>query len=165
MPVQSTVQKTAFGWCVQRDDCNLASSCAHSTMSPSPQKAFLVDPRVSQKHVWLGMVLGEMTDGLHLPQHAKSSTTHASCRAQVSESVLVGLAREHHVSVAREPPSCSLQSRTDVQWSVKTLQHACCLVATILIFRTFPDRHCRAVEATFCFSWVAIFECIRRGVP
>ena len=38
--------------------------------------------------------------------------------AQVSESVLVVLAREHHISVAREPPSWSLPSPTDVQWSV-----------------------------------------------
>ena len=57
------------------------------------------------KHVLHGMVLGEITDGL---------------RALVSESVLVGLARELDISVEREPPSCSVASPTDVQWSVKT---------------------------------------------
>ena len=29
------------------------------------------------KHVLLGMMFGEITDGLHLPQHAKGSGTHA----------------------------------------------------------------------------------------
>ena len=91
-------------------------------MSPSPQTAFLVGLQNVTKHVLHGM-LGEITDGLHLPQHATvPQRTHffPSCCAQVSESVLVGLARELDISVAREPPSCSLASPTDVQWSVKT---------------------------------------------
>ena len=63
-----------------------------------------------------GMVLGEITDGFHRDRFRNARTSFS----QVSESVLVGLARELDISVAREPPSCSLASPTDVQWSVKT---------------------------------------------
>ena len=56
---------------------------------------------------------GAWRDHRRAPSAANTGRFHnarifPSCCAQVSESVLVGLAREHDISVAREPPSCRL---------------------------------------------------------
>ena len=71
------------------------------------------------KHVLHGMI-GEITDGHHLPQHAKGSATHALLSVVLCASVRISSSRigkRTDISVAREPPSCSLRTAASQMFS------------------------------------------------
>ena len=159
---------------------------ARSTMSPSPQTAFLVDSRMSPSMCcWNGAPSpqtaflvdsrmspsmccwnGAWRDHRRAPsaatrerfRNARTSFHRVVCRCQ---NQFWSDWQENLTSLSRVNPRAAA-SRVRQMFSG---QYASGLVATVLILRTFPDRHCGAVAATFRFSWVTIFWCVRRGLP
>ena len=84
-------------------------------MSLSPQTAFLVDSKchqacVARNDVWRDHRRAPSAATRERFRNARTSF-HRVVRSQ--NPVLVGLAKEHYIFVALEPPSCSLPSRTN----------------------------------------------------
>ena len=97
------------------------SSCARSTMSPSPQTAFLVDSRVSPSMCCSEWCLAKSQTGSICRNTRKVHNARTSFHRVVRRYQNQFWSDwQENISVARELPSCSLVSPTDVQWSVKT---------------------------------------------